>query len=409
MSQGTSGRKVTNIPAHGGTLVNRHGDEATRRDWLKKAGSLPRVDVLLRERCDLEMLTIGAYSPLDGFMGKADYDSVVSGMKLANGLIWSIPITLGVSTDQAAKLKEGSDVALYDEMGDCLAILHLKEKYTRDKKKEAKEVYRTEDPAHPGVDYVCKQGDVLLGGPITALQRPRHDLNPELHYTPAQLRQTFVDKGWRRIVAFQTRNPIHRAHEYLTKCALEVVDGLLIHPLVGETKGDDVPAPIRVKSYQAMLENYYPKDRVILSLWGASMRYGGPREAIHHALVRKNYGCTHFIVGRDHAGVGKYYGTYDAQDIFDQVDQTSLGITPLFFEHTFYCKKSQGMASYKTSPGTADDHVTLSGTKVREMLTNGQIPPPEFTRPEVAKVLIDGYKAMASKPLNTEAKAAAKV
>jgi sulfate adenylyltransferase len=409
MTQVQGQRKVANIPAHGGKLVNQLADEAARRDWLKKAGSLPRVDVLLRERCDLEMLAIGAYSPLTGFMGQADYEGVVNGMKLANGLLWSIPITLGVSSEQAAKLKEGQDIALYDELGDCLAILHLKEKYTRDKKKEAREVYRTEDAAHPGVDYVYKQGDVLLGGPITALQRPRHELHPELHFTPAQLRQLFVDRGWRRIVAFQTRNPIHRAHEYLTKCALEVVDGLLIHPLVGETKGDDVPAPIRVKSYQAMLENYYPKDRVILSLWGASMRYGGPREAIHHALVRKNYGCTHFIVGRDHAGVGKYYGTYDAQYIFDEIDQAALAITPLFFEHTFYCKKSGGMASYKTSPGATADHVTLSGTKVREMLTKGEIPPPEFTRPEVAKVLIEGYKAMASKPLNPEGRVAGKV
>jgi sulfate adenylyltransferase len=394
MSQGTAPPKIKNIPPHGGVLVNRLADDATKDDWLAKVPRLPRVTVSLRERCDLEMLAIGAYSPLLGFMGKADFDGVVNAMKLSSGRLWSIPITLGVTPEQAATIKEGQDLALFDEGGDCLAILHLQEKYTRDKKKEAKEVYRTDDPAHPGVDYIYKQGDVLLGGPITALQRPRHELYPNLHFTPAQLRQMFVERGWRRIVAFQTRNPIHRAHEYLTKCALEVVDGLLIHPLVGETKGDDVPAPIRVKSYEAMLENYYPKNRVILSLWGASMRYGGPREAIHHAVVRKNYGCTHFIVGRDHAGVGKYYGTYDAQYIFDEVDAAELAITPLFFEHTFYCRKSAGMASYKTSPGTADDHVTLSGTKVREMLTRGEIPPPEFTRPEVAQVLIEGYRGM---------------
>jgi len=395
MTQRPPARKVSNIPPHGGTLVNRLAEEEARQEWLRRLPELPRIQVSLRERCDLEMLAIGAYSPLTGFLGRADYDSVVREMKLASGLLWSIPITLGVSAETAADLREGADVALYDDLGDCLAILHLQEKYTRDKRREAVEVYRTDDPAHPGVDYVYKQGDVLLGGPITALQRPRHELYPELHYTPAQLRQMFVERGWRRIVAFQTRNPIHRAHEYLTKCALEIVDGLLIHPLVGETKGDDVPAPIRVRSYQVMLEHYYPKDRVILSLWGASMRYAGPREAVHHALVRKNYGCTHFIVGRDHAGVGKYYGTYDAQEIFEELEPAALGITPLFFEHTFYCKKSQGMASYKTSPGTAADHVTLSGTKVREMLSNGEIPPPEFTRPEVARVLIEGYRSLA--------------
>ncbi len=408
MTQQTQSRKIVSIAPHGGVLVNRVADEQSQKDWLRKVPHLPRITVLLRERCDLEMLAIGAYSPLNGFMTRADYDSVVRQMQLANGLLWSIPITLGVSPEQAAQFKEGDDIALFDELGDCLAILHLQEKYTRDKKLEAREVYRTEDPAHPGVDYVYKQGDVLLGGPITALQRPRHDLFPELHYTPAQLRQMFLERGWRRIVAFQTRNPIHRAHEYLTKCALEIVDGLLIHPLVGETKGDDVPAPIRVKSYQVMLDKYYPKDRVILSLWGASMRYGGPREAVHHALVRKNYGCTHFIVGRDHAGVGQYYGTYDAQYIFDEIDPAALGITPLFFEHTFYCKKSGGMASYKTSPGTAEDHVTLSGTKVREMLTKGQIPPPEFTRPEVAQVLIEGYRAMAAANSKAEVRSPSK-
>lgn len=383
---------VGGLPPHGGKLIERLAAPDMLADLRGHAAKQPRVTVSLRERCDLEMLAIGAYSPLTGFMSKADYTRCVDEMRLANGLIWSVPITLGVTGDQAGSLKEGQDVALYDEGGDLLALLHLQEMFKRDKKKEALNVYRTEDQTHPGVDYVYKQGDVLLGGPVTVLQRPRTDLYPELNYTPAQLRQMFTERGWRRIVAFQTRNPMHRAHEYLTKCALEVVDGLLLHPLVGETKGDDVPAPIRVRSYQVMLENYFPKNRTILSLWGASMRYAGPREAIHHALVRKNYGCTHFIVGRDHAGVGKYYGTYDAQKIFDDFDPTEIGITPFFFEHTFWSKKTEEMASFKTSPGTEADHLILSGTKVREMLAKGECPPPWFTRPEVAAVLMEAYR-----------------
>lgn len=381
------------IEPHGGQLVNRLASPEEREEWLRRLRHLPQLTVRLRERCDLEMLAIGAYSPLTGFLTRADYDSVVSDMRLANGVLWSIPITLGVSRAQADSLREGQDIALYDELGDALAILHLQDKFLPDKNREAWEVYRTEDPAHPGVEYIFQQGEVLLGGPITALQRPRHELYPDWHYTPAQLRQRFRERGWRRIVAFQTRNPIHRAHEYLTKCALEVVDGLLIHPLVGETKGDDVPAPIRIRSYVAILERYYPKDRVILSLWGASMRYAGPREAVHHALVRKNYGCTHFIVGRDHAGVGKYYGTYDAQRIFDEIDPRDLGITPLFFEHTFYCRVC-GMASYKTCPCPPENRLMLSGTQVRAMLSRGESPPPEFTRPEVAQVLIEGYRQL---------------
>ncbi|MCS7159039.1 MAG: sulfate adenylyltransferase [Gemmatales bacterium] len=381
------------IPPHGGQLVNRLASGEERSEWLARRPELPRLSVRLRERCDLDMLAIGAYSPLTGFLTRAVYERVVGEMRLANGLLWSIPITLGVSRQQADQLREGDNVALYDELGDPLAILHLQEKYLPDKRREAVEVYRTEDLAHPGVEYIYKQGEVLLGGPITALQRPRQELYPEWHYTPAELRTVFRERGWRRVVAFQTRNPIHRAHEYLTKCALEIVDGLLIHPLVGETKGDDVPAPIRVRSYLAILERYYPQDRVILSLWGASMRYAGPREAVHHALVRKNYGCTHFIVGRDHAGVGKYYGTYDAQRIFDDIELQDLGITPLFFEHTFYCRQC-GMASYKTCPCPAENRLMLSGTQVRAMLTRGECPPPEYTRPEVAQILIEGYRQM---------------
>jgi sulfate adenylyltransferase len=389
-------RPVMNIPPHGGILVDRLAKASESHDWLVRASALPRIRVLLRERCDLEMLAIGAYSPLTGFMGKDDYHSVVQSMRLANGLVWSIPITLGVTAEKAAALTIGQDVALYDEFGDCLAVLHLREKFSRDKQVEARRVCGTDETAHPGVDYIYKQGDVLLGGPITALRRPRTELNPTLHYAPAQLRQMFVEKGWRRVVAFQTRNPMHRAHEYLTKSALEVVDGLLLHPLVGETKGDDVPAPIRVRCYQVMLKEYFPADRAVLALWGASMRYAGPREAIHHALVRKNYGCTHFIVGRDHAGVGKYYGTYDAQHIFDGFPPEDLGITPLFFEHTFYCRPCSGMASFKTCPHDSTNHVTLSGTKVRQMLVNGECPPPEFSRPEVAQILIEGYAESAA-------------
>jgi sulfate adenylyltransferase len=381
------------IAPHGGTLVSRLAGPDEACEWRGRAADLPRLTVRLRERCDLDMLAVGAYSPLTGFMGRADYEATVSSMRLANGLLWSIPITLGISRGQADGLKEGGDVALYDEANDLLAVLHVQEVFARDLRREAREVYRTEDAAHPGVDYLARQGDLLVSGPVTVLQRPRAELDQRLHLTPAELRTLFAQRGWRRVVAFQTRNPIHRAHEYLTKCALEVADGLLIHPLVGETKGDDVPAPVRLRCYQLMLEHYYPRDRVVLALWGASMRYGGPREAVHHALVRKNYGCTHFIVGRDHAGVGKYYGTYDAQRIFDDIDPQALGITPLFFEHTFYCKRCGGMASYKICPHDAANHVTLSGTKVREMLTRGEVPPPEFTREEVARALIDGYRS----------------
>lgn len=391
------GRGTDTIQPHGGVLVCRLADASEAEELKQQAAGLPRVTLQLRERCDLEMLAIGAYSPLTGFMNQADYKSVVESMRLSSGLVWSLPITLGVPAEQSKDLSEGQDIALCEADGECLAILHLEEKYTRDPAWEAREVYRTEERNHPGVDYIYRQGEVLLGGPVTVLRRPRFEPFPELHFTPAQLRQAFRERGWRRVVAFQTRNPIHRAHEYLTKCALEVVDGLLIHPLVGETKGDDVPAAIRIRSYQVMLDHYYPRDRVLLSLWGASMRYGGPREAIHHALVRKNYGCTHFIVGRDHAGVGKYYGTYDAQRIFDEFSTDDLGIVPLFFEHTFFCRRCGGMASFKTCPCTPENRLVLSGTKVREMLANGQPPPPECTRPEVANVLIEGYASLRSK------------
>ena len=376
------------IAPHGGTLVQRFVAEEERRRWLSRVRELPTIELTRREMSDLEMIAIGAFSPLEGFLGQADYRAVVDEMRLENGLPWTIPVTLAVTTDEEKRYRPGDDVALVEDDGKPLAILHLEEKYRPDKRHEAAEVYRTTEEAHPGVKAVYDQGDVYLGGKVTALDRPSAVEFAEHRLDPAQTRALFAEKGWKRIVAFQTRNPIHRAHEYLQKCALESCDGLLIHPLVGETKGDDIPAPVRMQCYQALIADYYPADRVVLSVLPANMRYAGPREAIFHALMRKNYGCTHFIVGRDHAGVGNYYGTYDAHRIFDRFDAKALGITPLFYEHTFWCERCEGMASTKTCPHPKEHHIALSGTKVREMLSRGERPPMEFSRPEVADILI---------------------
>jgi sulfate adenylyltransferase len=353
---------------------------------------LPALRLNAREISDLEMIAVGAFSPLAGFMGEADYRSVRDEMRLANGLAWSIPVTLSATDEQAAALSEGCDVALYQD-DHLLGVLHLEEKYRYDKEREAELVYRTTDEAHPGVRALYRQGEWLLGGPISLVNRPRHPSFPQYRRDPVETRALFTERGWRRIVAFQTRNPIHRAHEYIQKCALEIADGLLLHPLVGETKADDVPAEVRMRSYEAILAAYYPLSRTILSVLPAAMRYAGPREAVFHALIRKNYGCSHFIVGRDHAGVGNYYGTYDAHHIFDEFEPGELGIVPLFFDHTFYCRTCGAMASTKTCPHSSDNHVTLSGTRVRELLRAGQLPPREYTRPEVAAVLIEAMRA----------------
>jgi sulfate adenylyltransferase len=380
-------------------LVDRELRGVAREGALEKASDLPKVLLSPVNVSDVELIAIGAYSPLTGFMTQADYDSVVESMHLSSGVVWSIPITLPVSEDVAATISEGDEIGLYEPTEDgrhLLATMEVREKFTYDKEREAREVYRTTEDAHPGVARVYAQGDVLLGGPITVLNRPLAQEFQEFRFEPIQTRRMFASRGWRRIVGFQTRNPIHRAHEYIQKSALEIVDGLLLHPLVGETKKDDIPADVRMESYQTILRDYYPVDRVLLSVFPAAMRYAGPREAIFHAICRKNYGCTHFIVGRDHAGVGKYYGTYDAQLIFDEFDASEIGITPLFYEYAFYCKKCAAVVTAKTCPHGQDDWLYLSGTQVREMLSRGEAPPPEFTRPEVAEILIEGYKGASS-------------
>lgn len=380
------------IEPHGGKLVNRILEGKEREAAAENALKLKKVALNDRELSDLEMIAIGAFSPIEGFIKKDDYDSVMDNMKLSNGLPWTIPITLSVTKDEAKNLKQGEDVSLVNKQGEILAVLHIEEKYNHDKEKESVQVYGTKDMAHPGVAKVFEMGDILLGGKVSVIHRVKQDAFKKYRLDPVETRHLFKEKGWKRVVGFQTRNPIHRAHEYIQKCALEVVDALMIHPIVGETKGDDISADVRMKCYEVLLENYYPKDRVALVVLPAAMRYAGPKEAIFHALIRKNYGCTHFIVGRDHAGVGNYYGSFDAHYIFDEFDPQEIGITPMFFDHTFFCKKCESMASYKSCPHDSSHHVTLSGTKVREMLKTGQIPPVEFSRPEVARVLIEAMK-----------------
>jgi sulfate adenylyltransferase len=384
------------IAPHGGTLVNRLVTPEQADLFSEKAPSLPRVSLDERAFSDLVMISIGGFSPLQGFMQQTDYDTVVTDMRLANGLPWAIPVTLSVSEAVAEPLREGSLVRLDDPSGRFVGVLELTQKYTYDKGREAIQVYRTEDENHPGVKVVYDQGSINLAGPVWLLQRDPHPQFPAYQIDPAESRDLFRRRGWRTVVGFQTRNPIHRAHEYIQKCALETVDGLFLHPLVGATKSDDIPADVRMRCYEIMLDHYFPTDRVMLAINPSAMRYAGPREAIFHALIRKNYGCSHFIVGRDHAGVGDYYGTYDAQYIFDEFEPGELGITPMKFEHAFYCTRTGGMATSKTSPSTKEERIHLSGTKVREMLSRGELPPPEFSRPEVAAELAKAMRVRAS-------------
>jgi sulfate adenylyltransferase len=367
------------IQPHGGELVDRNGERPAGVEKLET------VRLTSRELSDLDMLASGVLSPLTGFMGSDDYGRVVEDMRLANGLPWALPVCLAVENAPS-----GDRIALANDEGKPLAVLEVEEVFDYDKNREAQHCFRTTDEAHPGVARLYAQHDHYVAGPVTVFERLEPAF-PQLHRDPADTRALFSERGWRRVVGFQTRNPIHRAHEYLTKCALETVDGLLIHPLVGETKSDDVPAATRVQAYDVLVGRYYPQERVVVSAFPAAMRYAGPREAIWHAICRKNYGCSHFIVGRDHAGVGDYYGTYDAQLIFDELEPHELDIEPMFFEHAFFCRTCGQMATPKTCPHPGDDHVFLSGTKVRELLSEGELPPEEFSRPEVAEILISAY------------------
>jgi sulfate adenylyltransferase len=384
------------VPPHGGQLkplLLKDDELAAER---KKAQNLPKIRLSSRETSDLIMMAVGAFSPLDGFMGRDDYKNVVDHMHLADGTLWPIPITLAVPEDQAGSLVQGAEVALIDdESGELMGTQKVQEKYRYDKTHEAKMVFRTEDEAHPGVAKVYGQHGWLLGGPVKVLSEgPYPRLYGGYYGRPAETRAVFSEKGWATVAAFQTRNPIHRSHEYCTKIALEVSDGILIHPLVGKLKSGDIPADVRMKCYEVLLDLYYPRDRVVLKVYPMEMRYGGPREAVLHAIFRQNYGCSHLIIGRDHAGVGSYYGPFDAQKIFDEIGADELHIEPLKIDWTFWCHKCDGMASMKTCPHGKDDRVLISGTKLRDMLAGGEMPPKEFSRPEVVKILMDYYATL---------------
>jgi sulfate adenylyltransferase len=382
----------TTLPApHGGTLTERLVGEARAAELAAHVRDLPRVPLDAWALADLECLAVGAFSPLTGFLGPDDYQAVIEHGRLAGGLVWTLPIVLGVPDEVLAGSPD--QLTLTGPDGQVLAVLEVKDVYQADPDAETAAVFGTTDAAHPGVATVLRRPRTLVGGPVEVLALPPtpSELGPRL--TPAQVRGEAAARGWRSMAGFQTRNPVHRAHEYLHKVALEQVDGLLLHPLVGQTKGDDVPAALRMGCYRTLLEGYYPPDRVLLSAFPAAMRYAGPREALFHAMVRKNYGCSHFIVGRDHAGVGNYYGTYAAQEAFDAYAPEELGIVPLKFEHAFFCRRCDAMATARTCPHPGDEHVHLSGTKVRALLAAGELPPPQFSRPEVARLLIEGYRS----------------
>lgn len=376
------------ISPHGGRLVRRIAPEPAAGALRAEADHLPRVFLAPKEAADAVLIAIGAYSPLEGFMDRGTYRSVLEGMHLPDGLPWTLPVTLPVEAGVAQRLRAGVRVALHAP--GLLAVLDVADTFCRDLEAEARRVFGTTDRRHPGVARLLDESPWIVGGPVQLVERPPVPF-PDRTPDPAQTRALFEEAGWRTVTAFQTRNPAHRAHEYLQKCALELTDGLLLHPLVGETKDDDVPASVRMRCHEVLLETYYPRDRVLLAAFPAAMRYAGPREAVFHALVRKNYGCTHMIIGRDHAGVGSFYDPYAAHRIFTAFDPQALGIVPLFFEDAFFCRRCEGMATTKTCPHDADCRVTLSGTRLRSLLRAGEMPPAEVVRPEVAALLIDAF------------------
>ncbi|MEK6660510.1 MAG: sulfate adenylyltransferase [candidate division NC10 bacterium] len=387
--ESSDGDALRSILPHGGRLIDRVLTGPTSGEAEERARSLPQISLNARAASDLECLASGVFSPLQGFMGRADYHHVVHELRLKNGMLWTLPITLAVDKDEGAKLAEGREVALLGSDGELLGLLSVEEIFAYDKREEARLVYDTEETRHPGVQYLFQRGELLVGGPVSLIRRPSLPGFEDYYYTPAETRRRFIERGWRTVVGFQTRNPIHRSHEYIQKCALELMDGLLIHPLVGRTKLDDVPSEVRLRCYRVLEERYFPKERVMLSVFPGAMRYAGPREAVFHALVRKNYGCTHFIVGRDPAGVGGYYQPYAARDLFLSLSREELDITPLFFDEAFFCRRCDGMASSKTCPHESSERVALSGTRVRELLRSGEPLPEEFTRPEVSEILAE--------------------
>ncbi|PHS78404.1 MAG: sulfate adenylyltransferase [Rhodospirillaceae bacterium] len=385
------------VPPHGGeALKPLLIPEYERADEIEHAKKLKSLTMTSREASDVLMLGMGAYTPLDGFMGEADWRSVSVDMKLENGLFWPIPITLSCTEEQAADFDIGSEIALIDpDSGDILAVLDVQEKYSPDKELECEHVFRTTDGAHPGVEKVMDQGNVNLAGIVKCLGEGEYpDLYPELYLRPEESRAKFAEKGWTTISAFQTRNPMHRSHEYLTKIAVEITDGVFIHQVLGKLKPGDIPAKVRTEAIQAMIDHYFVPGTVIQAGYPIEMRYAGPREALFHALIRQNFGCSHLVVGRDHAGVGDYYGPFDAHHIFDKIEPDSLQTQALKIDITFYCKKCHGMATGRTCPHGDESRLNISGTRLREMFSNHEKVPAEFGRPEVVEVLQRYYDSL---------------
>jgi sulfate adenylyltransferase len=384
------------ISPHGGKLIPLLLQGKELKKEIDEAKKLPQITITSREASDLIMLGMGAFSPLTGFMNRENYEGVIREMHLKDGTFWPVPITLAVSKERAETLREDQEVALVDGgTSEIMGILSVEEKFGYNKEFEAQKVFQTESTEHPGVNKLFGQGEVLLGGPVKVLSEGEYPTRFNQYYArPAEVRQIFEERGWSQVAAFQVRNPIHRSHEYCTKIALEISEGLFIHPLVGALKSDDIPAEVRIRCYEVLLDNYYPKDRVLMRVYPMEMRYAGPREALLHAIIRQNFGCSHLIVGRDHAGVGNYYGPFDAQKIFETLKPDDLQIKPLNIDWTFYCYKCEGMASMKTCPHSADDRCLISGTELRRMLSEGEMPPPEFSRPEVLEILLDYYKSL---------------